>query len=100
MEQILSFYHTNELTITNVFLLLILIITCIQVHKVNVIRKQIYTVAVEVKKYLICVMEEEEEQQKQMSEEDLAGQNCLQQKQEKEEEQNRLISAVLEEIFP
>lgn len=100
MEQILSFYYANELTITNVFLLMLIIITCMQVHKMNVMRKQMHAVAAEVKKYLICVMEEDDDRQKQPGRETMEEQERLQKKKEKEEEDNRLISAVLEEIFP
>lgn len=98
MDKVLAFYNTYGMEITGIFILLLVIITCVQIHKINVIKKRMNSIAVEVKRYLAIVMEEEQPDEVQTA--DLHNARKIQQKQRQEEEQNRLISAVLEEIFP
>lgn len=98
MEKVLDFYNTYGIGVIGALILLLMIVTSVLIHKINIIQKRMNTIAVEVKRYLALVMEED--QAEELRAKAIANAEGNQQKKRQEEEQNRLISAVLEEIFP
>lgn len=100
MEQIFHIYRTYGMEILGAILILFLAISCVQIHKINVIKKRMDGIAGQVKNYLSYVMDGEEQECVPAAEASGNKTEEERQKQHQEEEQNRLISAVLEEIFP
>lgn len=98
MEKVLDFYNTYGIGVIGALILLLMIVTSVLIHKINIIQKRMNTIAVEVKRYLALVMEED--QAEELRAKAIANAEGNQQKKRQEEEQNRLISTVLEEIFP
>ena len=98
MEKLLLYYDAYGMEVIGVIGIVLIICTCMQIHKTSVLNRRMNAVAQEIKKYLNFVLEEET-QNEQIEENQLEMQKQMR-KRQKEEEQNQLISAALEEIFP
>ena len=101
MQEILLFVQANTLPIVagivGLFLLIQLILQIKLVRKMSRMQKKIDTITDKVGEYLAVVMEPENESQEEKADADL---KISQEKMQREEEETRIISAVLQEIFP
>ena len=98
MEKLLFYYDAYGMEIIGGIGIVLIICSSIQIHKTSVLNRRMNLVATEIKRYLNLVLEEEEASE-QIEKERLLTEK-QQRKRQQEEDQNRLISAVLEEIFP
>lgn len=101
MQEILLFVQANTLPIVagivGLFLLIQLILQIKLVRKMSRMQKKIDTITDKVGEYLAVVMEPETESQEEKADADL---KISREKMQREEEETRIISAVLQEIFP
>lgn len=101
MQEILLFVQAHTLPIVagivGLFLLIQLILQIKLVRKMSRMQKKIDTITDKVGEYLAVVMEPETESQEEKADADL---KISQEKMQREEEETRIISAVLQEIFP
>lgn len=101
MQEILLFVQAHTLLIVagivGLFLLIQLILQIKLVRKMSRMQKKIDTITDKVGEYLAVVMEPETESQEEKADADL---KISQEKMQREEEETRIISAVLQEIFP
>jgi hypothetical protein len=82
----------------------LIVCTIVQLHKIRKLNKKIETIVKSVGAYLTVIMEEEENTDEKVKTDAIvkipAKTREQEEKQTKQEEQSRLISAVLQEIFP
>lgn len=101
MQEILLFVQAHTLLIVagivGLFLLIQLILQIKLVRKMSRMQKKIDTITDKVGEYLAVVMEPETESQAEKAATDL---KISREKMQREEEETRIISAVLQEIFP
>ena len=101
MQEILLFVQAHTLLIVagivGLFLLIQLILQIKLVRKMSRMQKKIDTITDKVGEYLAVVMEPETESQEEKADADL---KISREKMQREEEETRIISAVLQEIFP
>lgn len=101
MQEILLFVQAHTLLIVagivGLFLLIQLILQIKLVRKMSRMQKKIDTITDKVGEYLAVVMEPENESQEEKADADL---KISREKMQREEEETRIISAVLQEIFP
>ena len=101
MQEILLFVQAHTLPnvagIVGLFLLIQLILQIKLVRKMSRMQKKIDTITDKVGEYLAVVMEPENESQEEKVDADL---KISREKMQREEEETRIISAVLQEIFP
>ena len=101
MQEILLFVQAHTLPIVagivGLFLLIQLILQIKLVRKMSRMQKKIDTITDKVGEYLAVVMDPENEVQEEKADADL---KISQEKMQREEEETRIISAVLQEIFP
>ena len=101
MQEILLFVQAHTLPIVSgivgLFLLIQLILQIKLVRKMSRMQKKIDTITDKVGEYLAVVMEPENESQEEKADADL---KISREKMQREEEETRIISAVLQEIFP
>ena len=101
MQEILLFVQAHTLLIVagivGLFLLIQLILQIKLVRKMSRMQKKIDTITDKVGEYLAVVMEPENESQEEKADADL---KISREKKQREEEETRIISAVLQEIFP
>ncbi len=101
MQEILLFVQAHTLSIVagivGLFLLIQLILQIKLVRKMSRMQKKIDTITDKVGEYLAVVMEPENESQEEKADADL---KISREKMQREEEETRIISAVLQEIFP
>ena len=101
MQEILLFVQAHTLLIVagivGLFLLIQLILQIKLVRKMSRMQKKIDTITDKVGEYLAVVMDPENESQEEKADADL---KISREKMQREEEETRIISAVLQEIFP
>ena len=101
MQEILLFVQAHTLLIVagivGLFLLIQLILQIKLVRKMSRMQKKIDTITDKVGEYLAVVMEPETGSQEEKADADL---KISREKMQREEEETRIISAVLQEIFP
>ena len=101
MQEILLFVQAHTLLIVagivGLFLLIQLILQIKLVRKMSRMQKKIDTITDKVGEYLAVVMDPENESQEEKADADL---KISREKKQREEEETRIISAVLQEIFP
>ena len=101
MQEILLFVQAHTLLIVagivGLFLLIQLILQIKLVRKMSRMQKKIDTITDKVGEYLAVVMEPENESQEEKADADL---KISREKMQREEEETRIISAVIQEIFP
>ena len=101
MQEILLFVQAHTLLVVagvvGLFLLIQLILQIKLVRKMSRMQKKIDTITDKVGEYLAVVMEPETESQEEKADADL---KISREKMQREEEETRIISAVLQEIFP
>lgn len=101
MQEILLFVQAHTLLVVagvvGLFLLIQLILQIKLVRKMSRMQKKIDTITDKVGEYLAVVMEPENESQEEKADADL---KISREKMQREEEESRIISAVLQEIFP
>lgn len=101
MQEILLFVQAHTLLVVagvvGLFLLIQLILQIKLVRKMSRMQKKIDTITDKVGEYLAVVMEPETESQAEKAAADL---KISREKMQREEEETRIISAVLQEIFP
>lgn len=97
MTDILQWIITNREPVTvvgfGIIQTIILVVLLVASHRVHAMKKEMDRIVVQVKNYMDIVLENEEEEL----------QKCnidAMQKSRREEEENRIISSVLQEIFP
>ncbi len=90
--------HMQEIMLGIQFLLLLLF--CIMAHKITVTKRKMDAISKAVEEYLTAVMEEEAKEEAMSENIKNFEENAINLKRQKAEEENRLISAVLQEIFP
>jgi predicted Holliday junction resolvase-like endonuclease len=109
MEKMISVFLQNPAEgILLVGMLVLIVCTIVQIHKIRKLNKKIETIVKSVEAYLTAIMEDEEKTDEKLQVKTEAvkipakayEQEEKQTKQTKQEEQSRLISAVLQEIFP
>ena len=98
MGNFIGLIHTYDHEITYFCVGALVVISAILIYKLTVMQKQLQTIIRDVKKYLLCTLEEREQQENEIHRTEL--QKEQKEKRDREEQQNRLITAVLEEIFP
>lgn len=79
---------------------ILLVLFCIMAHKITVTKQKIDMITKTVEEYFAAVMEEETTESITAVDAENPKENASILKQQQEEEQNRLISSVLQEIFP
>lgn len=101
MQEILLFVQAHTLLVVagvvGLFLLIQLILQIRLVRKMSRMQKKIDTITDKVGEYLAVVMDPENESQEEKADADL---KISREKMQREEEETRIISAVLQEIFP
>ena len=101
MQEILLFVQAHTLLVVagvvGLFLLIQLILQIKLVRKMSRMQKKIDTITDKVGEYLAVVMDPENESQEEKADADL---KISREKMQREEEETRIISAVLQEIFP
>ncbi|MCI5517806.1 MAG: hypothetical protein MR427_10005 [Roseburia sp.] len=97
MDQFIVWMHEYALPVMAGGQALLFIGMLVLIHKINGMRRKADRIISGVEKYLTIVMEEESSQSVQASEKTLSGST---KEPMDEEAQNRLISTVLQEIFP
>jgi hypothetical protein len=104
MEKVISeFLRNNTDWILILGLLVLLVCTIIQLHKIKKMNRRIDSVVKSVENYLSVIMKDEERAGEEApAKSGLAPEYFVPNdaKKEKQEEQSRLVSAVLQEIFP
>jgi hypothetical protein len=107
MEKMISVFLRNPAEgILLLGMMVLIVCTIVQLHKIRKLNKKIETIVKSVEAYLTVIMEEEEnpdekQQAKTEATEKIPAKTYEQEeKQTKQEEQSRLISSVLQEIFP
>jgi hypothetical protein len=100
---IIGFLQNNTDWILLLGLLVLLVCTIIQLHKIKKMNRRIDSVVNSVENYLSVIMKDEERAGEEAPDKSgLTPENFVPKdaKKEKQEEQSRLVSAVLQEIFP
>lgn len=100
MEKFLELYERYALEGIGLAMILVLFLLCLEIHKVNKIKKQMEKVMEKVISYVDTVLQEDEPSKYQEMKLDKTDKDEGNGKNSKEEDQTRLINAVLEEIFP
>jgi hypothetical protein len=100
---IIGFLQSNTDWILLLGLLALLVCTIIQLHKIKKMNRRIDSVVNSVENYLSVIMKDEERAGEETpAKSGFTSENFVPNdaKKEKQEEQSRLVSAVLQEIFP
>lgn len=100
MEKFLDLYERYALEGIGLVMILVLILVCIEIHRVNKIKKQMDRVIDKVASYVDAILKEDEPSKMQEIQKEEKKQNESTGRGTKEEAQTRLINSVLEEIFP
>ena len=100
MEKFLDLYERYALEGIGLVMILVLILVCVEIHKINKIKKQMDTVIDKVAAYVDAILQEDEPSKMQEIQKEEKKQNESTGRGTKEEAQTRLINSVLEEIFP
>jgi Skp family chaperone for outer membrane proteins len=107
MEKMISVFLQNPAEgILLLGMTVLIVCTIVQLHKIRKLSKKIETIVKSVEAYLTVIMEEEENTDERLQVKAEAAVKIpvkareQEEKQTKQEEQSRLISAVLQEIFP
>lgn len=104
MQTMISeFIQNNAEGILFAGMLVMIVLTIVQLHKINKMNRKIASTVRSVENYLSVIMEEDESESEkatisQQSRNDIT--DTAGEKESEMEAQNRLISAVLQEIFP
>lgn len=100
METVLVFTQTYADGILLGIQLVMVILLCVVIHKISVTKRKMDKITKAVEGYLSVIMEEDLSSAGKASDTGYADETAENLKQQQIEEQNRLISAVLQEIFP
>jgi hypothetical protein len=107
MEKMISVFLQNPAEgILLLGMMVLIVCTIVQLHKIRKLNKKIETIVKSVEAYLAVIMEDEENTDEKLQMKTDAAVKIpaktreQEEKQTKQEEQSRLISAVLQEIFP
>lgn len=100
MKELLSFCQENLGLALLALDVLLFILSLTAIHKINRTKKKLDHITGAVEGYLAAVLSDEEQPEEPVPEGTLQAENQNGGYHSKEEEQNRLISAVLQEIFP
>lgn len=100
MGKFLELYERYALEGIGLVMILVLFLLCVEIHKVNKMKKQMEKVIDKVISYVDTVLQEDEPAKiREMKSDEGYGKETSE-KDRKEEDQSRIINAVLEEIFP
>ncbi len=97
MDQCLRVIQDNGIWIVGVLQLLVLVVLALLIHKINMISRKTDRITKKVENYLKVILEEETEKETNIPAPDM-GVNSRGKMDE--ETQTRIISSVLQEIFP
>ncbi len=100
MGKFLELYERYALEGIGLVMILVLFLLCVEIHKVNKMKKQMEKVIDKVISYVDTVLQEDEPAKISEMKSDEGYGKETSEKDRKEEDQSRIINAVLEEIFP
>ena len=100
MEKFLDLYERYALAGIGLAMILVLFLLCVEIHRVNKIKKQMDKVINKVISYVDAILQEDEPSKMQEIGSEKKEDKQIEPKSSKEEVQTRLINEVLEEIFP